>query len=268
MGEGSVDYPVKTFFKGTTIFKEGAEGETAYILLKGRVELSRKIRGERRHVVTISPTSIFGEMALILKNHRRLGTITALDDIQVVEVGREVMEDMLDNTPPILKAVLSTLVQRLRVSTCKLSYVPKLVHGAALILDTMAKNGMTRVDQESMLSALNGLYGNSREEGVHALDQLAECDLISMSRATDGGVAVYLDESAFFLQKALDCLGRPDDSVLAELLDHHDEYVARGMGGGSEGDSEGGRSFNVLDDEELPDMETIMGKISPPKDRQ
>ena len=73
----------KTFSKGALIIREGSYQRDAYIIEKGRVEVSRKNEKGNKTVIAIrGKNEIIGEMTL-LDGGTRCATVTALDDCEV-----------------------------------------------------------------------------------------------------------------------------------------------------------------------------------------
>jgi len=54
----------KLFAAGTLILEEGKEGGALYVIVKGRVRVTKKMEGKKDKVITsFGPQSIFGEMS-------------------------------------------------------------------------------------------------------------------------------------------------------------------------------------------------------------
>ena len=71
------------FNKGTLLIREGSYQRNAYIIEKGRVEVSKRDeKGNKRVVAICGKNEVVGEMTL-LNGGTRCATITALDDCEV-----------------------------------------------------------------------------------------------------------------------------------------------------------------------------------------
>src|SRR5207245_2896669 len=68
---------------GTTIVKEGDNGDEFFVILDGTVSVSR----QGRKVATLGPGSGFGELALLLDNVPRNATVVADTDIDLAVTG-------------------------------------------------------------------------------------------------------------------------------------------------------------------------------------
>ena len=103
----------RAYKPGEIIFSQGDVGEDAFIVESGRVEIAR---GDGRAEIVlsiISPSSLFGEMALIDKSPR-MASARALGKTNCIVIPRRVFDVILKNSNPVLRTVLSTLLARLR----------------------------------------------------------------------------------------------------------------------------------------------------------
>jgi len=99
--------------QGTVIFEQGDTGYCAYMLLRGRVEIS-VMRGGRPLVLAVrGPGEIVGEMAII-DDLPRSATVRAVEDCELLLITREQMIRRIEDTDPILRLCLSMLLERFR----------------------------------------------------------------------------------------------------------------------------------------------------------
>lgn len=99
---------VETFPAGEVIFEEGDEGQSFYIINRGRVKVLRKRpKGEPAVVAGLEPGDFFGEGAL-LYGRKRSATIKAETDLEVLELDKEDFEDLLRRFPRIKPNLLVT----------------------------------------------------------------------------------------------------------------------------------------------------------------
>ena len=73
---------------GEIIIRENDQGETAYVIESGRVEVTKYLQGKNIHLTYLYPGETFGEMSMI-DDKPRSATITAADDTEV-RVFREI----------------------------------------------------------------------------------------------------------------------------------------------------------------------------------
>lgn len=99
---------------GSILFKQGHDGNEAFLIQEGRVELSMRGRNERRVVLgELGRGDLLGEMALI-GNGTRVATAAALTDVVLVVISRAEFEVRLSSMDPVMRRVLKTLTDKLR----------------------------------------------------------------------------------------------------------------------------------------------------------
>ncbi len=99
---------------GTTLFREGEEGNSAFLIQEGEVQIYKATPdGGVKVLGTLGPGSIFGEMALIDGRPRMAGARTSQPSI-IVQVGRRTFEEKLKKTDPFVRALLNILVRNVR----------------------------------------------------------------------------------------------------------------------------------------------------------
>ena len=96
------------------IIEEGAQGDCAYIIEQGSVEVSIKTPNEEKQVLGIlEKNEIFGEMALI-DGLPRSATVTALENCVLSVCTKETFNYLADHNPESLIPIFKVLVRRLR----------------------------------------------------------------------------------------------------------------------------------------------------------
>jgi CRP-like cAMP-binding protein len=101
----------------TVLFREGSEGDVAYLLQSGAVEIYKEQPdGTERRVGVITEGGIFGEMALI-DNQPRMANARTLEACTLVVINRMMFEERLRKLDPFMRGLLSMLVRNLRDTT-------------------------------------------------------------------------------------------------------------------------------------------------------
>ncbi len=98
---------------GDTVFREGEQGSSAYIVQGGEVVISRTIDGEERELATIGVGGIFGEMALI-DEQPRMATAKVKGGATIVTITKSMYQQKLKSTDPFIRALLRILVETVR----------------------------------------------------------------------------------------------------------------------------------------------------------
>jgi len=108
----------QTFQPGTTIFKEGDEGNLAYVVQSGEVEIVKNIDGETKVLGVVGQGGMFGEMALI-DSGPRMASARAKTGATIIVVTRNMFEQKLNKADPFIRGLLKILVDHVRSSAKK-----------------------------------------------------------------------------------------------------------------------------------------------------
>ena len=104
----------KMYKPGDTIMRQGDQGESAYIIEKGRVEiLIEKANGVVQRVGTRGPGTIIGEMAIV-DNEPRIATIKAIEDCSLLEITQADFNRRLKTADPVLQITTQVILTRYR----------------------------------------------------------------------------------------------------------------------------------------------------------
>jgi small-conductance mechanosensitive channel/CRP-like cAMP-binding protein len=102
---------VSHFGRGERVIREGAEGDSMFVLLRGAAEVSISKNGTSIPVATLKAPDCFGEMSLLTGEHRT-ATVRAQTDCQVMEIGKPVMAELLRASPDCLERLSELLAKR------------------------------------------------------------------------------------------------------------------------------------------------------------
>jgi CRP-like cAMP-binding protein len=102
---------VNHFGRGERVIREGAEGDSMFVLLSGTAEVSISKNGTSIPVASLKAPDCFGEMSL-LTGERRTATVRAETDCQVMEIGKPVMAEVLRTSPDCLERLSELLAKR------------------------------------------------------------------------------------------------------------------------------------------------------------
>ena len=102
---------------GQVIFRQDEPGDSMFIVVKGRVKLEVSLSdGQDRLVDYLGVGEHFGEMAM-LTGGRRVVTMTAVMDSELLELGQDAFQRLLLTTPGLATNLSRTLGYRLRRET-------------------------------------------------------------------------------------------------------------------------------------------------------
>jgi small-conductance mechanosensitive channel/CRP-like cAMP-binding protein len=99
------------FGRGERVIEEGAEGDSMFILLRGSAEVSVAKNGSAIPVATLRSGDCFGEMSL-LTGEKRSATVRADGDCYVMEISKDVMGEVIRESPDCLKQLSELLAKR------------------------------------------------------------------------------------------------------------------------------------------------------------
>lgn len=113
---------------GAAIFREGEPGDCAYIIDRGRVELSALRNGKCHVLAEAAEGDLFGELVLI-DDDVRSATAVALTDVTLILISREHVSEKMSLSDPIIKLFLRIIVDRFRETRARDDmYVQKNEH--------------------------------------------------------------------------------------------------------------------------------------------
>lgn len=99
---------VCTYSRGETIIKQGAAGDSMFIVHSGTVSARVPEHGE---VAVLNAGDFFGEMAL-LTGETRTADVVAMTDVVAIEISKEVLAPVLRDHPGLADAISSEVADR------------------------------------------------------------------------------------------------------------------------------------------------------------
>jgi CRP/FNR family cyclic AMP-dependent transcriptional regulator len=101
------------FKPGDAILTEGEDGDSAFLIVDGSVEVSVGADSQAKAVGTLSAGEVFGEMSLIEPGPRS-ATVKAVTDTECIVTNYEEFITSLQDNPERAVEFMKTLVRRLR----------------------------------------------------------------------------------------------------------------------------------------------------------
>ncbi|MES9846534.1 MAG: EAL domain-containing protein [Candidatus Sedimenticola sp. PURPLELP] len=99
--------------KGSVIFREGDDGDCAYLVESGLVEISMNDGGKQVFLGSVTPGELLGEMAII-DNQPRSAMATAVEDARLHVIRRDQIKDRVEQLDPALKHIFQLMAYRFR----------------------------------------------------------------------------------------------------------------------------------------------------------
>jgi CRP-like cAMP-binding protein len=103
----------RVWIPGEIILKEGEEGNRAYIIQEGKVEVFRTVNGKKITLGTRETGDVLGEMALIGHVARNASAIAVTKTVCVV-ISRMDFEQTVKRATPLMRGLLRILVTNVR----------------------------------------------------------------------------------------------------------------------------------------------------------
>jgi small-conductance mechanosensitive channel len=97
--------------RGEEIIRQGEQGDSLFVILRGRVEVCVASDGQEEVVDTLGAGNFFGEMCL-LTGAPRSATVRAVEDTEVVPVTVEAFRRIVAQNPAVLEAVTGVVSRR------------------------------------------------------------------------------------------------------------------------------------------------------------
>jgi len=167
--------------RGDRLFDEGDLGDCLYLVISGKVKLTRTTPDGRESLVSVhGPGDMFGELAMFDPTYRT-STAVAITDARLAQIAHNDLRNVLATRPPVALLLLKALAQRLRRVTetntnLIFTDVPGRVAKALLELadkfGTLTDEGI-QVNHDLTQEELAQLVGASRETVNKALADFA-----------------------------------------------------------------------------------------------
>jgi predicted acylesterase/phospholipase RssA/CRP-like cAMP-binding protein len=132
---------------GSPLFHQGDPGDSLYILLRGRLNVSHRDpeSGVERVLGETAPGESVGEIGLVT-GEPRTASLWATRDSRLVRIGQEAFDALAERHPDLLRRLARIVVDLLRKRTSAHRYSPSISNIA--IIPARTKNGASRFAQE------------------------------------------------------------------------------------------------------------------------
>ena len=167
--------------RGEVLFAEGASGHELYVIIDGKMKLTRAAADGRENLLSVlGPGEMFGELSLF-DPRPRTASATAVTDSRLAALAHDDLRSWLTGRPDVALHLLQALAQRLRrandvMADLVFTDVPGRVAKALLDLaerfGTAQEDGL-QVNHDLTQEELAQLVGASRETVNKALADFA-----------------------------------------------------------------------------------------------
>ncbi|MGA7721106.1 MAG: Crp/Fnr family transcriptional regulator [Ignavibacteriaceae bacterium] len=178
----------KSFIKDSVVLFEHETGSALFVIVNGKVKVSRVSDDGKEVILTIlGESDFFGEMA-ILDGQSRSANVTAMEDSELFIIQRSEFLDLLQSHPEIAVALLQELTSRLRAADMKIKSLSlKDAEGkvATVILQLAddigkIKQGTVEIEKLPYQHDLANMAGTSRETISRTLHSFAKKGMVEL----------------------------------------------------------------------------------------
>jgi len=100
--------------RGDRLFDEGDDGDRLYVVLDGKIKLTRAAADGRENLTSVlGPGEMFGELSLFDPRPRTMGAV-AVTDARLAALAHDELRSWLADRPDVAMHLLRALVRRLR----------------------------------------------------------------------------------------------------------------------------------------------------------
>jgi len=181
--------------KKETIFSEGEPPEWFYLVLTGKVKIT-KLSHEGKEIIleVISPTDIFGGVAVI-KGFPYPANAVAMEDSQVLKISRKNLMRLVDRFPNLMYCMAMQMGDRMKSSYDSLKNIAlERVEAriAALLLKLAGKVGVetkngTVIDMRLTKQDVADMVGTTVETSIRTFSKFKKQDLVT---EVDGKIVI------------------------------------------------------------------------------
>ncbi|NWF88644.1 MAG: Crp/Fnr family transcriptional regulator [Ignavibacteriaceae bacterium] len=178
----------KFYKKDATVLHENETGSALFVIISGKVKVSRESDDGKEVILSIlNESDFFGEMA-ILDGLNRSASVTAIEEAELFLIQRADFLNLLQEHPEISVSLLQELTRRLRASDLRIKSLSlKDAEGkvASVILQLAddigkIKQGKVEIERLPFQHDLANMAGTSRETISRTLHSFAKRGLIEL----------------------------------------------------------------------------------------
>jgi CRP-like cAMP-binding protein len=183
------------FRKKETIFSEGEPPEWFYLVLSGKVKIT-KLSHDGKEIIleVISPTDIFGGVAVI-KGFPYPANAVAMEDSEVLKISRKNLMRLVDRFPNLMYCMAMQMGDRMKSSYDSLKNIAlERVEAriAALLLKLAGKVGIeskdgTVIDMRLTKQDVADMVGTTVETSIRTFSKFKKQDLVT---EVDGKIVI------------------------------------------------------------------------------
>ena len=147
----------ETYKDGQVIFQEGSSGDWVYVILSGKVEISKNVKGKKHVIEVLGESEVFGELSF-LGGIKRSAAARAVGDTIVGIMNRDYMDREFNKLSSEFRSILAAVVKRFKNMIDQATDFKARADDFKARVDTVTTKvlSMTFKDDQSFLKAFTG----------------------------------------------------------------------------------------------------------------
>ncbi|CCQ90025.1 hypothetical protein NITGR_200006 [Nitrospina gracilis 3/211] len=113
---------IQRYADGDIIVSEGIVSNNAFIIIEGKVNVTKKVDKKSVLINTLKAGDVFGEMGLISQTVRS-ASVVAVGNVTIGVIEKEQFNRLVEQLPDDVRLVVKALVDRLRFTSEQLSRI-------------------------------------------------------------------------------------------------------------------------------------------------
>ena len=108
------DFERRTFEANSCLLKEGEKDKFAYLILSGKVEVSKGMMGDNPQTLAVlGKADVLGEMSLF-DDHPHMASAVAVEETTVNALSADEFNRRVESLDPLMRGILKISVRRIR----------------------------------------------------------------------------------------------------------------------------------------------------------
>jgi CRP-like cAMP-binding protein len=185
----------RKFLPGEALVKEGERSGWAYLILKGRVRVTKKLRGHEQVLAELGPNDLVGEMSIIDQKPRS-ATVSAIVETDALMLNLANLREVMQENPESAIVIFRALATKLREANEKLlrgfsseevGFWHRVITVTKLWVDATA-NRLSDRKVENLRRALHTAFGTDEEEAQKLIDRMIAAEILTAPAESEGFV--------------------------------------------------------------------------------
>jgi len=106
----------RLYLDGYMLMEQGEPSSSLHVLVKGTVKIEREVPGKAPILLAeLGPGDVVGEMG-VLNNEPRSATVTALEDLETLELNSAALKELFKNDHDVLLAMMQVVNERMQTT--------------------------------------------------------------------------------------------------------------------------------------------------------